>query len=80
MRKLSELSEEEKMNLYRMVVKSWGKVSPRVLAEQLNIKIWALSAVVAKLRKAGIPLPKMIVTFMDEQFIEELKQIYSTRE
>jgi hypothetical protein len=80
MRKISELSEEEKLNLYREIVRNWGKVSPKELSEQLNVKIWALSAVVAKLRKYGIPLPKMTITFMDEKFVGELKQIYSTRE
>jgi hypothetical protein len=79
MRKLSELTEEEKMELYREIVKNWGKVSPKLLAEKLDVKIWALGAVVSKLRRKGIDLPKMTMSFLDESFVDELKQLYATR-
>lgn len=79
MRKISELTEEEKLNLYRDLVKCWGKESPKSLSERLDIKIWALGAAVSRLRKAGIELPKMSLTALSPEFIDELKGIFAKR-
>lgn len=79
MRTMADLSVEEKKELYREVVKNWGRESVASIAERLNIKPYIISGIASRLRKVGIALPKLGSRFIDENLMEELKKIFNER-
>lgn len=76
---LFDLSIDEKKAIYLDVVKNWGTVKPEELATRHNVKRATIANIASRIRKRGIPLPRLGVAFLDENFVAKLKEAYSSR-
>ena len=80
MRTIGDLSAEERKTIYLAVIKAWGKMPLNELAKEVNVKISVLQAIVGKLRKMGIPLPKaMHSSWITSDVVKEFQAAFNAR-
>jgi hypothetical protein len=80
MKSFGELTEAEKKEAFLFVVRYWGKMTQTEMAQKLGLKIFVLGTMAARLRKAGIDLPKMSRGLvLTPSFIDELKSTFAQR-
>lgn len=76
---IGDFSIDERKDLIRFVVENWMKMTAAQLAEARDVKLHVITAIVARVRRAGIPLPrKTFSSIYDEDFINELKKKFQS--
>lgn len=76
-----DFTMKEKEDLYLDVVKHWGKdMNPAELAEKWNVKKSLIQGIVSRLRKKGIPMPRLgIQGFLNDERVNMFKQAFDNR-
>lgn len=80
MKTLSQLNEEERKALYFDVVRLWGKVRTKKIAEKHGVKYHSIPVIASTLRKKGIPLPKLTASaWLTPDMLDELQKEFANR-
>ena len=80
MKTMYDLSIEERKALYLDVIKNWGNLNGKAIAEKNGVKQGVISAACGKLRKLGIPLPKMWGgSWVTPEMLNDFKKAFAER-